>query len=223
VSFPPDVIAVLAILMGFSLFVNYAKVLSLTGIITANIVGILGFLLGGIAAFATLLLFYIAGEAATRIPKKSSRHEQRTHSNIIGNCAAAILSLALGSAFGFFGAISSALADTLSSEIGILSKGNPVLITTLREAEKGTDGAISPLGLAAAMIGAAIIGAAYYFMLGNNATMSIIIIIAGFLGSIMDSVLGATLQARGVLDNNTVNIAANLFGAAIALGLAALA
>ena len=218
--------AVLAVLMGFSLFVNYAKVLSLTGIITANIVGILGFLLGGIAAFATLLLFYIAGESATRIPKKSSRHEQRTHSNIIGNCAAAILSLALGSAFGFFGAISSALADTLSSEIGILSKGNPVLITTLREAEKGTDGAISPLGLAAAMIGAA----AYYtyhkegalpnYLLGGY---SIIIIIAGFLGSIMDSVLGATLQARGVLDNNTVNIAANLFGAAIALGLAALA
>ena len=50
------------------------------------------------------------------------------------------------------------LADTLSSELGILSKTPPVLITTLRKTPPGTNGGVTLFGVLAGGAGSAIIG-----------------------------------------------------------------
>ncbi len=212
---------VAAILAVFSAAAHFTKVLSALGIVFAVMVGIIAFASGGFPAFFTLIIFYCVAEAATRLGrKKNEGHEQRSAGNIIGNSIPAIACLLLGYPIGFFGAVSAAFADTISSEIGMLSRKKPVLITTFKEVKKGTDGGITALGMLSSAIAAAIIGAAYYFMVANSPKIFAIIVVSGIGGSVVDSLLGAVFEKKGRLDNTQVNFIASLFGGIIALALA---
>lgn len=92
------------------------------------------------------------------------------------------------------------LADTLSSELGILSTSDPILITNGRKVPRGTNGGISKTGLICSILGGFIIGVGVFLidtMNGLDAQSVPIIlfgIVCGALGSIIDSILGATLQ-----------------------------
>jgi uncharacterized membrane protein len=111
-------------------------------------------------------------------------------------------------------------ADTLSSELGILATGQPRLITslTLRKVPRGTNGGVTLTGLAAGLLGSIIIvTAAFLFLpfctdetagrLGGGApwsteqrrTLILGLTTWGFLGSVVDSILGGLLQ-RSVKD-----------------------
>lgn len=208
----PELIVAL-VLVCFSALTYFTRVLSLHAIIFANALGIAAFALGGIVSFSALVVFYVVAEAATRLPQeKSERHAQRTPSNILGNGIAAIVALALGQQIGFFGAVSAALADTISSEIGMLSKSKPILITTLLEVERGTDGGVTLLGLLAAVIGGAIMGGIYYFAVKPSLGIFAVVVIAGFIGSLVDSFLGAVFERKGMLNNTQVNLIASISG-----------
>jgi len=214
---------VLSITLIFSIVSFKKKLLNTTGIIFADVVGGLTFVLGGINSFAAIVLFYVVAESATRITKNKENHEQRTTRNILGNAGAAILALFLGQVTPFFGAISAALADTVSSEIGMLSANNPRLITSFEKVKKGTDGGITLLGTIAALIAGALIGGFYYFAINASLKIAILIVGAGFFGSIIDSVLGAIMERKGLLSNTQVNFIASSSGAIIVfLGMALL-
>jgi uncharacterized membrane protein len=98
-----------------------------------------------------------------------------------------------------------ATADTWASEVGILSKEKPRLVTTLREVPHGTNGGISVLGTFASMAGGAFIGIIFWAMSlkgfdnkiiqAPQYPMILVGLLSGFLGSLIDSVLGATVQA----------------------------
>ncbi len=208
-----------AVIIAFAIASYAFRLLSAGGIAFASGLGVAAYLLGGLVPFFTLLVFYVLAELATWAGRKGTdaRHEKRTSSNIFGNCVAALAALFIGQGLGFFGAISAAFADTISSEIGLLSSRKPVLITTLREVEKGTDGGVTALGFGASLVAAAVIGAVYYFFVGRSLVGFSIIVMAGFFGTAFDSVLGATLQKKGLLTNTQVNFVASIFGAAVAM------
>ncbi|KAJ3069930.1 Transmembrane protein 19 [Podochytrium sp. JEL0797] len=94
--------------------------------------------------------------------------------------------------------------DTWASELGIFSTSLPRLITTFQPVPKGTNGGISPLGTLASVLGGAVIGltAALSSLLMTpscSTAVSAARLVAlgaacGFVGSLVDSVLGATLQ-----------------------------
>lgn len=107
-------------------------------------------------------------------------------------------------------------ADTLSSELGILSKGQPRLITslTLRKVPRGTNGGVTLTGLAAGLLGSVIIVTASMLFLpfctdetsgklGGGApwsveqrrTLILGLTLWGLLGSVVDSVLGGLFQS----------------------------
>jgi uncharacterized protein (TIGR00297 family) len=119
--------------------------------------------------------------------------------------------------------ICAAFSDTLSSEIGRLSIIKPRLITTFKKVKIGTDGGVTILGLtAAAIIGAITI---VYFMIAPKifnssfiyTTKSILIIgVVGFLGTIIDSYIGATLEKKGYSNNYQTNFLASFISGAIA-------
>lgn len=95
-----------------------------------------------------------------------------------------------------------ATADTWASEVGILSKAKPRLVTTLllREVPHGTNGGMSLLGTVASFAGGLFIGLIFFmfeYMFSNSQQYRLIIFggICGFFGSLFDSLLGATLQA----------------------------
>uniref|UniRef100_A0AAV1VDH4 Transmembrane protein 19 n=1 Tax=Peronospora matthiolae TaxID=2874970 RepID=A0AAV1VDH4_9STRA len=90
-------------------------------------------------------------------------------------------------------------ADTWASELGVLSKSEPRLITTWKSVPPGTNGGVSVLGLAVSALGGAFIGALYFAMslLSGTAQLQVVTLgaMTGLFGSALDSVLGATLQA----------------------------
>lgn len=111
-------------------------------------------------------------------------------------------------------------ADTFSSELGILSKSEPRLITslTLRKVPRGTNGGVTLLGLGAGLLGSMIIvtTAVLFLPMCNESTMGQpgggvpwlmsqrrefmgALVVWGALGSVLDSILGALFQ-RSVKD-----------------------
>ena len=213
-----NAIVLLLTLLVFSVASYRRKLLDRDGVLIANIVGISIYLLGGLESFFLIVFFFVVAEAATKIgrSKIKAKHERRTTSNILGNSTAAILALFLFSPFGFYGAVSAALADTLSSEIGLLSKKKPRLITTREEVEHGTDGGITALGLGAAVLGAGMVGLIHYAQF-QNPFLSVVLVLCGFLGSIIDSLLGALFELKNMLNNAEVNFLGSASGAAIAV------
>ncbi len=116
-------------------------------------------------------------------------------------------------------ALAEATADTVSSEIGQAFGGRPILLTTLRRVEPGTDGAISLMGTAAGIAAGAVIVWAGLWALRLGIREASIALAAACAGLFFDSLLGATVERRGWLGNDLVNFTSTLFAAALALGL----
>jgi uncharacterized protein (TIGR00297 family) len=119
-------------------------------------------------------------------------------------------------------ALAEAAADTVSSEIGQILGGQPRMITTLRRVEPGTDGGISLIGTLVGVAAAAIIAAIGAWALGGGAALFWISAAGGVFGLFFDSLLGATLERRGWLNNDAVNFLSTASAAAFALGVVAL-
>ncbi|THH14500.1 hypothetical protein EW146_g5839 [Bondarzewia mesenterica] len=98
------------------------------------------------------------------------------------------------------------LGDTLASELGILSTTPPILLTTLSSVPPGTNGALSLIGTAASIAGGAAMGLIMFATLvAENSVcrenmssvfwqLLVLGAVAGGFGSLLDSLLGATLQ-----------------------------
>ncbi|EQD40438.1 membrane protein containing DUF92, transmembrane [mine drainage metagenome] len=99
------------------------------------------------------------------------------------------------------------MSDTFASEIGVLDK-KVFMITTFSRTTRGINGGISLLGEFAAFIGSFLIGLSYVILkLGNMSIFSpILIIIMGFIGCQIDSVLGALFENKGKLSKGQVNL-----------------
>ncbi|HTX76416.1 MAG TPA: DUF92 domain-containing protein [Terracidiphilus sp.] len=113
-------------------------------------------------------------------------------------------------------ALAEAAADTVSSEIGQVLGGWPVMLTTLKRVEAGTDGAISMAGTLAGVLAAGVVSGAGVLALGGGLAMLAVSWAGGVFGLFFDSLLGATLERRGWLNNDAVNFLSTLSAAAFA-------
>lgn len=93
-----------------------------------------------------------------------------------------------------FAVIATAAADTWATELGTLNPGKTWLISSFKPVEPGTDGAISFKGTIAALSGSFAIAVFILLMNEFHYSIAILVFIAGFLGSIIDSYAGAFLQ-----------------------------
>jgi len=119
-------------------------------------------------------------------------------------------------------ALAEAAADTVSSEVGQVLARRPRLITTLQTVEPGTDGAVSLVGTLAGIAAAAIVAFAGCLTLGAGTTIFWISFAGAVFGLFFDSLLGATLERRGLLNNDAVNFLSTASAAAFALALLAI-
>ena len=203
------------------------------------------------SALTPLMVLFVLTFAATRIGKRSrpeftsaaeKRHGRRA-SQVIANLGFSpiailvamtnvydrVLSGASGvvSISGYLApalvlaALAEATADTVSSELGQAFGGTPWLITSLRRAPAGTDGAVSLLGTAAGIIAAGIVTAAGTWSMHLDERQALAALAGGVAGLLFDSLLGATVERRGWMNNDLVNFSSTVFAAGIALLLLA--
>jgi uncharacterized protein (TIGR00297 family) len=118
-------------------------------------------------------------------------------------------------------ALAEAAADTVSSEIGQVFGGRPRMITTLRAVEPGTDGAISIAGTLAGILAAGIVSVLGTWALHGDLSLFKLSCAGAVFGLLFDSLLGATLEARGWLNNDLVNFLSTASAAGLALAMLA--
>jgi uncharacterized protein (TIGR00297 family) len=118
-------------------------------------------------------------------------------------------------------ALAQAAADTVSSEIGQVLGGRPRMITTLRAVETGTDGAVSAVGTLAGLVAAAIVAGVGSWALRGGWSLFNLSCAGAVLGFLFDSLLGATLEKCGWLNNDAVNFLSTASAAGFALLLLA--
>ncbi len=185
----------------------YIKFLSLSGALAAIAVGTIVFGLGGLVHTAVLLTFFFSSSILSVILKKQHVNEKyakgsrRDAGQVLANGGVATLCVIIGAFFSnqsvfwwmFCVAFAAANADTWATEIGGLSESAPRLITSFKQVEAGTSGGITLLGSISALAGASLIaGIAAIARTGLGGYF--LIALAGYFGSVVDSLLGATVQ-----------------------------
>jgi uncharacterized protein (TIGR00297 family) len=118
-------------------------------------------------------------------------------------------------------ALAEAAADTVSSEIGQVLGGQPRMITTLRRVDPGTDGGITLTGTLAGVTAAGVVAAAGCVALRGDIRLLGISWAGGVFGLFFDSLLGATLERAGWLNNDSVNFLSTGSAAGFALAIVA--
>lgn len=120
------------------------------------------------------------------------------------------------------GALAAALADTVATEIGMLSRGRPRLLPSLRTVSAGTPGAVSPLGTAAAGIAACVPGLMGVLAGVLSPATAVAAAVAGVLAMLIESLLAAGWTTSGRRDPVALNFLTTLAGALVAAALTAL-
>ena len=209
---------------------------SVTGMLTGILTGLITIVLGGVGWFVALIAFFGVGGMASKYRYDEKRElgvaepneGARGTRNVLANAAVAVLAtvgFAASAQVGidpavfvlaFCGSLATAMSDTLSSELGVLY-GEPTLITTGEQVEIGTDGGITLEGIAAGAAGAGVIAGIAIALLGVPPLGVLLVVVAGVVGMLVDSLLGATVEGRGI-GNQSVNFLATLSGALVAAG-----
>jgi uncharacterized protein (TIGR00297 family) len=229
---------VYVVLMAGALLSVVAKRLTVAGGITGFLVALLIFKGAGYAGIEMLALFFIAGSVATGW--KSSKKQKtgisepgssrRTAGQVIANGGIAALSGGLAWSWPghsailqlmMAGSLASATADTLSSELGSVYGSRFYDILTFKKSKPGPDGVVSLEGTLIGVAGAGMIAAIYALNFGCSYFI-LLIIVAGAIGNLFDSILGATLERKNIIGNNAVNFLNTAIGAAVCFLLAML-
>jgi uncharacterized protein (TIGR00297 family) len=227
---------VAAVIVGFTFgyFAFRARTADLSGLFSAALVGIILLVFAapqGPQWFLIMLAFFILGSAATkykfeykkRIGVEQGRGGARGYRNVFAN---GIVAAAAAVLFGVFqqplfmvmyvGCVATAAADTLASEIGVTG-GIPRLITTLKRVPIGTNGGITITGESVALFGSFVVSVVAMLLRVITPQMMMICTLAGFVGTNIDSVVGATLENKGFLGNAGTNLLATLGGGTFAV------
>jgi uncharacterized protein (TIGR00297 family) len=226
-------VAPVLLLLGLGMMYSIrAQKLTPAGTWIGGALGLLIFLGTGYVGLALLGLFFGLGTAASawrvadkrRLGLAEENRGRRTAGQVLANAgvggglgllswlipAFAPLGLLL-----LAGSFAAATADTLASELGNIYGSRYVNILTFRPDKRGENGVVSVEGTLLGVAGSSVIAAAYCLSYGWG-PWSWWLLIAGTVGNLVDSLLGATLERRGLLSNNVVNMLNTLAGACTA-------
>jgi uncharacterized protein (TIGR00297 family) len=214
-----------------------ARTVNRSGVVAGFLVGFLIYAFLDWRGYLLLLAFFVLGSAATKLGyrkkaaaklaqedkgRRGARHAL-ANAGVATACAlfAAATPYPVLFALAFAGAFATAAADTASSEIGQLLGRRTYLVTTFRPVPRGTEGAVSLEGTLAGIFASLVI-AALGAELGLFSWKGVpVVVFAAFVGTTFESVVGAALEKRQLLDNEALNFLNTLVGALVAAAFAA--
>ena len=223
----------LALILGSVMVLSVVlKKLTLLGALTGGLIGLGVYAGAGFIGIGWLGAFFILGIAATAHKQQwketagvaDKKERVRTAGQVLANGGAAGL---LGFAtlltpqhattlqVMMAASLASATADTISSELGVVYGRRFYNIRTFQKDKRGLDGVISWEGTLLGIGGSVLIALLYAVVFGM--TINVLwIVIAGTIGNLSDSYLGATLERSHRLNNNGVNFLNTLIAALVA-------
>ncbi len=212
-----------------------ARAVDRNGLIHGIALGTALWVFGSFGAFLMLLVFFVLGSGATRIGYRTKLTEgtaqekggARAASNAWANAGAGVLFALLlaGHAIttpfllAIVAAFATAASDTLGSEIGQAFGRRTFLITSFRPVPRGTDGAVSFEGTLAGVVGSLLIGAIAWVLGMISSGGIVIVVLAAFAGTTMESYLGALLERAKGINNEAQNFLNTLAGGLVAMVL----
>lgn len=230
------IVPAIAVNLAFALLALAMKWANRSGAAMGLVLGVAIYLAYGYKSFLILLAFILMGSIATRIgyAKKTARGVaegrggarswREALANLLAPAFFAVLAIATFDQAAFLLALVAALAeaagDTVSSEIGQWLSGRAYLITTFQEVPSGENGGVSLAGTAAGFAASAlVVGPALGLGLCGSRliTGAGIALAAAVAGNLFDSLLGATVEQRGLVTNGIVNFTGTSFAGALAL------
>jgi uncharacterized protein (TIGR00297 family) len=212
-----------------------ARSVDLSGLVHGALLGTALWVFGGGSAFGMLLGFFVLGTAATKLGYRIKLAEgtaqekggRRGAPHAWANTGAGVLfAVMLGGsgdpiyALAIVSAFATATSDTLGSEIGQAFGKRTFLITTFRPVPRGTDGAVSLEGTLAGIGGSAVLGAVAAIAGAITWPAVAVVVVAAFVGTTLESYLGAVLEQKDVIDNEAQNFLNTLVGGLVAVLLA---
>jgi uncharacterized protein (TIGR00297 family) len=219
----------------FALAALGLRLVTRSGAAAGFVLGVAVYLGYGYKSFLLLLAFFALGSAATRLgyTQKSlrgvaeRRGGARSWREAVANTSAAAFFALLAittlheAAFllGLMAALAEAAGDTVSSEIGQWLSPRAYLITSLKPVPAGENGGVSWAGSVAGLAASTVVVGLGYGLGLSSRSGAALALVAAFAGNLLDSVLGATLERRGLVTNGIVNFAGTSFAGALALGL----
>jgi len=215
------------------------KLLTNTGLFHAWLLGVLIWGSLGWQGYVVVLFYFLVGSGVTRIGLAQKEAEgiaekrsgARGPENVWGSALTAALcavGVGLGAKaiaplllLGYVASFSTKLSDTCASEVGKAYGKRTYLITTLQAVPRGTEGAVSLEGTIAGIVGSIAIALIGWGTGLIDVSGLVFCVIAAFIATNIESVIGATLQAKiDWLTNEVVNIFNTLIGALVAVLLA---
>jgi uncharacterized protein (TIGR00297 family) len=226
--------AAAAVTLGFAVAARVLRGVNRSGALAGGLACFFLFAVAGPCTFAAVVALFLMTWLSTRLGYWTKHQlgiaEQREGRNgwqVSANLGVATLSAV---AFGISGngtwltavvaALAEAATDTVASEIGQSRNRTARLITSWEAVPAGTDGGITLAGtLSGAAAGMTIAAIA---AVGGTVPQSQFWIpaVAGVCGMLVDSLLGATVQRRGLMNNEAVNFCGTLMAAAMAFAIA---
>ena len=228
-------LSVLLVTVAFALFAKILGGVTYAGAAAGFLVTSLLFLSGGLAMFIAVLLVFVLTLTATKFGRArkqlltiAERSGGRDGVQVLANVGVSAIFAALSAMTphrlpllaGALAALAEAACDTVSSETGKALALKARLVTSGKIVPAGTDGAVSLSGTISGAIAAALVALEAVLSGVLDPRRATIVAVAGVLGMLLDSLLGATLERRGWLTNNTVNLVST-FAAALLATIAA--
>jgi uncharacterized protein (TIGR00297 family) len=189
----------------------------------------------GYKSFLMLFAFFLLGSLATRVGyaakarrgiaerRGGARSWREALANTLAGAFFSILVITTHHEAAFLVALVAAFAeaagDTVSSEIGQWISERAYLITNFQRVPAGVDGGISVGGTLAGLLASAVVVAAGHGLGLCGIGGAAIALAAAFVGNLLDSVLGATIEQRGLVTNGIVNFAGTSFAGGLALAI----
>ncbi len=232
------------------------KALAFSGAIAAFVIGGTIFGFGGWSASIELVAFFLSGSLLSKLNEKhgGKRDWRQVAANGIVPMLAVVLlyfrpDLREEATLMFLGALATTTADTFATEIGIRFGKKTFDILTFAQSTKGLSGGVSVVGLIASIFGGLLIAVLSFYQPDTDGGLCglvfvkviPVVTIAGCCGALVDSIIGASLQAKyrtlggvvieseqggakliqgsSLIGNNATNLIASMMGALVAVGI----